>query len=266
MWSEDSISSTNITTNNFSYAFSIFVTNNGDIYYDNGLANGRVDRWISKANTFDTVMNGNSQCFGLFVDTNDTLYCSMSVRGIVAKRWLNDNTMKSMVVAGTGTQGSALNELRSPRGIFVDLNYDLYVADCLNHRIQLFRSGQTTGVTVAGRESLNPTISLSCPNGVVLDVDKYLFVLESGDHRIVGSGRDGFRCLVGCEGRGSQSNQLFNPTSLSFDRSGNLFVTDSTNHRIQKYLFLENSCGKLNETNSLDNKSSIEFISINHCS
>jgi hypothetical protein len=109
----------------------------------------------------------------------------------------------------------------------------------------LFQSGQSNGITVAGSQSPNPTISLDCPTGIVLDAHKYLFIVEYNNHRIVGSGPNGFRCLVGCYRRGSQSNQLSRPFTLSFDRSGNMFVTDILNHRIQKFLLMENPCGEL---------------------
>jgi hypothetical protein len=78
-----------------------------------------------------------------------------------------------------------------------------------------------------------------------LDAQKYLFIVDSLNHRIVGSGPNGFRCLVGCYGFGSQSNQLNVPFSLSFDRSGNMFVTDQGRRRIQKFEYLENSSCKL---------------------
>jgi DNA-binding beta-propeller fold protein YncE len=154
----------------------------------------------------------------------------------------------SVVAAGTGVAGSASNELFSPVGIFVDNNLDLYVADCGNNRVQLFESGESNGITVAGSTSPNPTISLFCPTGVVLDADKYLFIVDAANHRVVASGPNGFRCLVGCYGQGSQSNQLSSPFSLSFDRSDNMFVTDQDNHRIQKFLYLKESCGKFKIT------------------
>jgi hypothetical protein len=125
------------------------------------------------------------------------------------------------------------------------VNFDLYVADCYNNRIQLFQSGEFNGKTVAGNKSSNPTISLSNPTGIVLDAYKYLFIVDSWNCRIVGSGPNGFRCLIGCDGWGSQSNPLSYPWSLSFDRYGNMFVTDRNNNRIQKYLFNESSCSKL---------------------
>jgi hypothetical protein len=229
----------------FSNPDSLFVTSNGDIYIDDGQSIGRVQKWISSTNTFVTVMNVNSSCIGLFIDINDNLYCSMSNHHRVVKRWLNDLMMTSTVVAGTGTPGSASNELNYPSGIFIDVNLDLYVADCDNNRVQLFQSGQSNGITVAGSESPNPTISLSCPSGIVLDTEKYLFIVDQYNDRIVGSGPNGFRCLVGCHGKGSQSNQLNSPATLSFDRSGNMFVTDQGNHRIQKFEYLEKSSGKL---------------------
>ncbi|CAF1037056.1 unnamed protein product [Adineta steineri] len=187
-------------------------------------------------------MNVSSNCDGLFVDVNDTLYCSLSGYAQVVKRSLNDSVLASdHVVTGTGISGSASNQLNNPRGIFVDVNFDLYVADCRNDRVQLFELGESNGITVAGSESLNPTITLDCPSGIILDAEKYLFILDSGNGRIVGSSVNSFRCLVGCYGEGSQSNQLKNPYSFGFDRSGNIFVADYSNHRIQKFLLMKDS-------------------------
>jgi hypothetical protein len=248
VWNEGSESPTNIVYGNFTNFTnpnSLFVTSNGDIYIDDGALNGRVQKWISTTETFNTVMNVNSSCFGLFIDISDSLYCSMTNHHRVVKRSLNDPVMTSVVVAGTGIPGSASNELSDPIGIFVDVNFDLYVADCENDRIQLFQPEQSNGVTIAGRTSQNPTISLSCPSGIVLDAVKYLFIVDQGNHRIVGSGPNGFRCLVGCYGSGSASNQLSSPWSLSFDSYGNMFVIDTDNDRTQKYVLLEDFRGKL---------------------
>jgi hypothetical protein len=244
MWHEDSSNPTNIISGNFRNPLSLFVTSNGDIYIEDGYSNGRVQKWIAKTNTIVTVMNVNSQCSGLFVDTNDTLYCSMALNHQVVKKSLKNPEMTSVIVAaGTGSPGSAFNELDWPKGIFVDVSFDLYVADYGNHRVQLFQSGESNGIIVAGSTSPNPTINLNCPTGIVLDAEKYLFIVDSGNHRIVGSGLNGFRCLVGCYRSGSQSNPLDRPFSLSFDRFGNMFVADERNNRIQKFEYLEKSCG-----------------------
>jgi hypothetical protein len=41
--------------------------------------------------------------------------------------------------------------------------------------------------------------------------------------------------IVGGNGGGGQSNQLYVPIGLSFDRHGNLYVADINNHRVQKF-------------------------------
>jgi hypothetical protein len=246
VWHENNSNPTNIISGNFRNTFSLFVTSNGDIYIDDGEFNGRVQKWIAKTNTMVTVMNVKSSCSGLFVDTNDTLYCSMAFNHQVVKKSLNDPEMTSViVVAGTGSSGSAFNELYEPWGIFVDVNFDLYVADGRNNRVQLFQSGELNGITLAGKGSPNSTINLDYPSGIVLDAEKYLFIVDSYNGRIVGSGLNGFRCLVGCYGSGSQSNRLRRPFSLSFDHSGNMFVADYGYSRIQNFQYLEKSCGKL---------------------
>ena len=248
VWYEGSANPTNIISGNFTEPNSFFVTSNGDIFIDDGERHGQVQKWIAQTNTFDTVMNVNSSCSGLFVDINDTLYCSMIWIHQVVKRSLNDPERTSITVAaGTSVPGSTLIELNQPMGIFVDGNLDLYVADCKNNRVQLFVSGRWNGITVAGFGSPNPTINLDCPSGIVLDAEEYLFIVDNENHRIIGSSLNGFRCLVGCYGWGSESSQLSFPSSLSFDRSGNMFVADYENFRIQEFMYLKSCFGKLEE-------------------
>jgi hypothetical protein len=247
VWDEGSTHPTKIINGSFTDPASLFVTSNGDIYIDHDLENGQVQKWIADNNTFVPVMYASSSCYGLFVDKNDTLYCSMGDDNQVVKRSMTDSMMTSTVVAaGTGTAGSALNELKEPTGIFVDVNFDLYVADRENSRVQLFQLGETSGITVAGRTSLYPTITLRYPTDIVLDAEKYLFIVDKGNFRIVGSGLNGFRCVVGCDGKGSQSNLLRDVWSFSFDRFGNMFVAEKSNNLIPKFRYLKKSCSKFN--------------------
>jgi DNA-binding beta-propeller fold protein YncE len=117
------------------------------------------------------------------------------------------------------------------------------VADCGNDRIQLFQPGELNGTTIAGTGAPN-TIDLNCPSGVLLDGDDYLFIVDNGNHRIVGEGVFGFRCIVGCQRQGSASYQLSNPQTMAFDRHGNIYVTDTGNSRVQKFLLVTNLYSK----------------------
>ncbi|UJR19301.1 hypothetical protein I4U23_022430 [Adineta vaga] len=235
IWFNNSLKPTHFFPGNFSTSYSLFVTSNGNIYIDNGFLHKKVERWISKNMTFDIVMSVNSSCYDLFVDINDNLYCSMQRQNKVVKRDLKSSSLTPVIIAGTGNLGFASNELNSPHGIFVDINLDLYVADCGNNRIQLFQSGEINAITVVGTESLKATISLKSPSVIVLDAKQYLFIVDSWGNRIVGEGPYGFRCLIGCYGAGSRSNQLNKPITMSFDSFGNIFVVDNENHRIQKF-------------------------------
>lgn len=243
IWLNNSIDPNIILYNGLSSPTSIFVIIHGDIYVDNSLSVNRIVKSVSYTNMSIPVMNISTSCYGLFVDISNTLYCSIRDHHQVLTKWLNDNTSTVTTVAGNGSPGSSSNMLYSPYGIFVDTNFDLYVADSYNHRIQLFRLGELNGITVAVNGSLNTTIILNRPSGVVLDGNKYLFITDCDSHRVIGSDKNGFRCIVGCSGStGSLSNQLIYPQSLAFDSSGNIYIVDRGNHRIQKFTLFLSSC------------------------
>ena len=223
----------------------LFVTINDDIYVDNGLRYGRVEKWTMNATSGTNVMNVNGSCFSLFVDTNSTLYCSLGPLAIVVKRSLADGISTSLTVAaGNGTPGTSPSLLYSSNGIFVDSQLNLYVADCDNNRVQRFALDQLNGTTVAG-VGASGTIDLHWPTDVILDGDDFLFIADHYNDRIIGSGPAGFRCIAGCSGgSGATPYQLNHPRSLAFDTDGNLFVLDSGIGRIQKFQLVTNTSSK----------------------
>lgn len=241
VWLEGNHIPTTITLSNNSYPYSIFVTVNGDIYVDNG--NSGVDKWRLNKTSSDATLYVGGKCYDLFIDSNNSLYCSLYFSHQVIKRSLNDSDYQLTTVAGAGCPGFRSNMLFYARGIFVDKNFNLYVADSNNHRIQFFRSGQLNATTIAGTGAPG-TIALSYPTDIVLDAEGYLFIVDESSYRIVGSDLNGFRCIVGCYGGGSGSNQLLFSQTMAFDRYGNIYVVDTSNHRIQEFLLATNSCSK----------------------
>ena len=184
------------------------------------------------------------QCFGLFVTENDSLYCSVSNSHKIVKRSLDGNNSQLTTVAGTEYPGCLSNMLRYPWGILVNTNFDLYVADSENNRIQLFPAGQANGITMAGSGAPG-TINLDRPKGVALDADGYLFIVDCENDRLVGSGPGGFRCVSGCTGSyGAGSDLLNSPSSIAFDSFGSIFTTDINNGRVQYFQLSSNSCSE----------------------
>ena len=185
-----------------------------------------------------------SPCHGFFVDIRDTLYCSLPREHRVVTVSLSINNGSVMTIAGTGLQGSGSHELNQPWGIYVDNNFNLYVADEVNNRIQLFRRGELNGTTVAGNNIPNG-LTLNNPTDVILDGNGFLYIADNKNNRIIRVGDGDFQCIAGCTNTsGSASNQLHYAYSLRFDSIGNLYVADEVNHRIQKFSIGTDSCGK----------------------
>ena len=260
IWSQGSISPVSVNLSNMHPAqYSLFVTINGAIYL-NSDNNGTisVDRWALNPPTRNYTTDIGGLCHGLFVDFNDTLYCSLYEQHRVVTKSLIDDLDIVVTVAGNGSAGAGAYMLAGPIGIFVDGNFFLYVADSVNDRIQRFASGQINGTTVAGNKSSKP-ISLNRPRGVALDARNYLYIADSDNHRIIGFGPNGFRCIAGCTGSpGSAADQLNSPRSLSFDSYGNIFVADTNNSRIQKFEFDVTSCGKTTKMFTLSSLEGLE--------
>lgn len=243
-WSNENVTSNGIMFNNSIESYGIFVDTNDDIYIDNGYSNGEVNQWSNQLNKSIVIMNVNGICYDLFIDMNETLYCSLGDDHQVIKRSLNENINDSIICAGTGINGSSLNELNSPRGICVDNQLNLYIADCKNNRIQLFEKDQLNGQTISLNSPGGGLLRLDCPTDVILDADGYLFIVDQNNNRILGSNSDGYRCVIGCF-HSNVSSELSFPQSISFDSYGNIFVVDSANNRIEKYFLLSDLCGNL---------------------
>ena len=262
IWNPDAITFADSTTIGSS-PFGLFVDVNNSVYVADK-TNNRVQVWLEGNNTLARTISGDlgksnsvfvsidgnvyidNHCEGLFLDTNSTLYCSMPHNHQVMVRSLYQNTTTVAVAAGIGFPGSASNMLNNPRGIFVDVNFDLYVADAFNHRIQRFHHGELNGTSVAGAGA-SGTLTLNFPSGVALDADGFLFIVDTGNNRIIRLDSLGFRCVAGCSGTsGSGSNQLYHPRTMNFDSYGNMFVSDTDNNRIQKFILDRNYCGESN--------------------
>ncbi|CAF2064970.1 unnamed protein product [Rotaria magnacalcarata] len=242
VWREDSVTPTRtLSDHGLIHPLGLFVTINGDIFVGFSV-NNQVHKWSWNTTNSVPVANFSASCFGLFIAKNNNLYCSLSSSLQVVMITLDNNMNGITSVTDDGSSGPIRNDLLYHYSIFVDNMLNLYVADCGSNSVIRFPPGQSRGIIVAGIEAA-VSFPLHCPTGVVLDADGYLFIVDSGNNRIVQSGPNGFRCVVGCSNTsGSASNQLNSPFALSFDSYGNIFVTDQKNDRVQKFLLATNSC------------------------
>jgi len=216
----------------------LFIKENGDIFVDNG-ANGQVDKWTINAASGVSAMTVSSKCFSIFVDMNDTLYCMQQSPRSVYKRSLNSSSLTPTTVTGATSFSNA-------HGIFVDLCFNLYIADFANNQIKCVAAGASTATVAVGSTAAAPrNFALNNPIAVMLDGNNYFFILEYNNNRLLAESSTGFRCVVGCSGAGGgAANQLTNAYSFAFDTDGNIFVSDQGNCRFQKFLIDQNNCRK----------------------
>jgi len=239
-WFDFNFNSTNVIFHQFDDDDSVdtlFVSTTGDIYVTTGLLREHVQKWTAKTNTINISMHICGGCSSIFIDANDVFYCSIPMNHQIVTTSINNNSTILTVVAGTGFIGSESNMLHMPGGIFVDINFDLYVADSGNNRIQLFHPGDLNGKTIAGTSD---SIILHEPTHLLLDEDGIIYILHSIDPCIVRSGPKGYEPLVMC-----QKSSYSTDYAMAFDIDGNIYTAgNDPRTSIIKHLLIKNTCGK----------------------
>ena len=231
------------SSNQLKYPNDVFVTDTAVYVMDTG--NSRVQKW-SRNGTNPMTRPGalaSGSGFFLFVDKYDSVYVTLDSTSKVIR--FAPNSSVYTTVAGTSTSGSASNQFQSPRGIWVDGARTLYVADFNNHRIQKWMYNASSGITVVGiGGSGNSLTQLQNPESVAVDTSGRLYIADRYNHRIVRWAPNATVgvCVVACTGvAGQQANQLNQPISVAFDTNGSMYVSDSSNNRVQKFQVFDNA-------------------------
>ena len=130
-----------------------------------------------------------------------------------------------------GTAGSGNGQLLNARGVTVDKDDNIYVADYGNHRIQKF-SSEGEFVAAVGCFGSNQ-LQFNCPVGVCYNHrDNNLHVADNGNHRIQVLTTD-LRYERSFGTQGSGKGQFQNPLYIAFDDANHLYVTELFSHRVQ---------------------------------
>ena len=150
--------------------------------------------------------------------------------------------MMSSCLFCLGTAGSGNHQFYEPTDLTRNhTTGTIYVADTFNHRIMRYLVNATSGTVVAGGNGAgnNPN-QLNTPFCFAFDSSSNSFLIANYDaHTIVrwSLNASTWTLVVGTPGTpGNTSTQLRSPLSVILDRFGNMYVTDSNNHRIQFFL------------------------------
>ncbi|MFY7734109.1 MAG: PKD domain-containing protein [Bacteroidia bacterium] len=193
---------------------------------------------------------------GITLDSSGNLYIADYGNNRIRK--VNANTGIISTVAGNGTIGfsgdggvATSAKLAYPYGVAIDGLGNLYISDLSNNRIR--KVNASTGIisTIAGNGSsvsggdggAATNAGIELPYGLAIDNSGNLFIAEPFKNRIrkvnsnsgiistvAGTGSDGH---FG-DGGAATAADLWHPTGVAVDSSGNLFIADNTNNKIRK--------------------------------
>ena len=150
--------------------------------------------------------------------------------------------------------GVSATSLNAPRSVALDSGDNLYVTDGFNHRILYYPSGSATATRVYGQPNFTSNTfnknglsatSLFAPTGVALDSGDNLYAADSANQRVLyypsGEttatrvyGQPDFVSNTGNNG-GVSATSLKDPARVALDDSDNLYVVDTSNHRVLYY-------------------------------
>lgn len=248
----------------------IYVADTGNHRINKYNSSGVFQGWIGKIATSPT--GGAAGCNGASVGAFTPGWCT----------------------GGTSASGTSDGMMSSPRGVYIDSSGNLYVSDSGNFRINKYNSsgafqgwigkiatspsGGATGCNGASVGTFTPGWCtggtgatgtgdgmLGTSEGITLDTSGNIYVADSTNHRInkynslgmfkgwigniatsptggaagckgaiVGTVTPGF-CTGGTSASGTGDGMLNGPTGLALDKSGNLYVADTSNHRIVRF-------------------------------
>lgn len=190
---------------------------------------------------------------GLIVDQAGNIYFSDRLNHRIRRI---DTSGVIRTVAGNGQAGSSGDggpataaSLRDPTGIALGPDQSLYIADTDNH---LVRKVSPTGTisTIAGTGQAGfsgdggpaRNATFNAPTGVVVDPGGNVYVSDNNNSRVRRISASGTISTVAGnglyrfspEGTPAPISFLYRPRGIAVDRSGNIFVADTDNHRIRK--------------------------------
>jgi hypothetical protein len=117
---------------------------------------------------------------------------------------------------GTATSGGDDGMLDTPEGVTLDSAKNIYVADSANHRVSKYNSSGVFQGWI-GKIATSPTSGATGCNGAA-----------------VGTVTPGW-CKGGTSDFGGADGMMNGPKGVAIDKSGNLYVADTSNHRIMRF-------------------------------
>jgi len=229
----------------FDYPDGLWVDPVGNIYVSD-TGNARIQEILVAASVFVT-WGGSGMAVGQFhtpwgtaLDPADNLWVADG-----------DNNRLQELPAGSGTwitiggtaSGTGPGQFNDPRYLAFDRAGDLFLTDGTNNRLQELPAGlaatvAANWVTIGGTASGSGPGQFNVPVGIAFDIAGDLYVMDAGNSRIqelpAGEAATVAANWAAFGSYGTGPGQFNAAFGLGTDPSGNLYVADRYNNRIQE--------------------------------
>ena len=148
-------------------------------------------------------------------------------------------------IAEFGSSGTGTDQFILPFDVVVDSSGDVWVSDYSNHCVKKFHDagGNVYGcVLTIGTPGTSGTGDgvFNHPWGLAVDDEDNLYVADCDNHRIQKFSSSGdfiTKWGIADSNDASAGGRFENPTEVTVDSSGNVYVADNNNYRIQKFVW-----------------------------
>jgi hypothetical protein len=175
---------------------------------------------------------------GVFIDGNDSLYI-VEERGARALKF-NAAGQNLLVMGVAGLNIADQERFSTPRSIATDANGNIWIAD--NHRIVEYNINGTYVRQIGAEWEWDDQTHFRSPRGQAFDSSGRLYVADEYNHRVqiyqFSGGVPVYSATIGVTGEsGADNAHLYNPTQVTFDSSGRLYILDRSNNRVQRCVY-----------------------------
>ena len=203
--------------------------NNRIMFFRNGSTTG---------SSISTGWGGTGGFRGVQVDSAGRVYGNDTSNHAL---WRNNTVPLGYQGAGSGS-----HQLNGNQGIAIDNDVNVgyvYIANANQHTVVQWIPVSSTANVVAGTNGVlgNSNTTMAYPVAVRLDSSGNLYVVDNNNHRVQLYCRSPnistvARTIIGTGSAGATAMTLNFPSGLALDSDLNIYVADTSNHRVQKFM------------------------------